>query len=118
MSTSRTYKLSQRLKLSRSDMTLFTQGRKRCTIRLGTVSSGDDTITVTDGRRELKARVLRVESGLPFGKLTNDHALDEGFSSLDELIADLRHYYPSARSDDVVTIIYIEPLHQPHTLFD
>ena len=98
-------------------MQLARAGRKICTIRLGIASVAEAKITLTDGRRSLAARVLRVDNDLQLQDLTDQHAHDEGFKDRAELLEDLRKYYPKAEPEDRVTVIYFELLDQNLSLF-
>ena len=46
-----------------------------------------------------------------------DDAMAEGFSSREELLLDLRKYYPKAIPNDPVTVISFQPQAQTGTLF-
>lgn len=113
----RTYTLSDKIKISRSDMKLFEAGRKRCTIRKGQASVASDKMVLTDGRKEASIRIVRVENRCLFGQLNQQHATDEGFLTVADLISDLKQYYPNIADDDMLTVIYFEPAEPPLQLF-
>lgn len=113
----RAYTLSGKIKISRADMKLFEAGQKRCTIRLGNASVESDNMVLTDGRKHISIRITRVVNGCLFGELNEAHASAEGFSSVAELTADLRQYYPNLTDRDPMTVIYFEPSEVPLRLF-
>jgi hypothetical protein len=117
VSTSKRRIYRERIKISRADMHWLRSGRKRCTIRMGTASVDGDRINVTDGTRNVPVRILRVINDKRFGDLSEEEAHDEGFGTRDELITDLKKYYPRALETDPVTIIYFEPLDSAPSLF-
>ena len=84
---------------------------------MGMASVDGDRILVTDGTRDVPVRIIRVVNDRRFGELGEQEAHDEGFSSRDELVADLKKYYPRAIETDPVTIIYFEPLDHTPSLF-
>jgi len=58
-----------------------------------------------------------VDATRKFVELTDEDARDEGFTSRDELIQDLRHYYPHANERDPITVIYFELISDTLSLF-
>jgi hypothetical protein len=58
-----------------------------------------------------------VDNARTFEQLTDDDARAEGFATRDELISDLRKYYPRASPSDPVTVIRFEAVAQTTTLF-
>lgn len=117
MSSSKHYIYREKIKISRADMKWLRSGKKKCTIRMGMASVDGDRIHVTDGTHSVLVRILRVINDKRFGDLGEGEAQDEGFGSRDELIADLKKYYPRAVETDLVTIIYFEPLDLTLSLF-
>ena len=113
----RQYTYSGPIKISRGDMVLLQAGRKKCTIRMGTATVASSETTMSDGRNSVPVRILRVDTARRFKDLTDQDALDEGFGSREELVRDLRQYYPRAAEDDPITVIYIEPLNRTPSLF-
>jgi hypothetical protein len=117
MALGRMRTLSERIKISRTDMKLFLAGRKKCTIRIGIVKVSSEMLMLTDGRRTVPIRVTNVDDSRRFGDLNDRDAHDEGFQSVAELIADLRQYYPRAAPGDAVSIIYFEQVESELRLF-
>jgi hypothetical protein len=107
-----------RMRISSGDMSWLLSGRKHCTIRLGHSTVASANITMTDGKKSVRVTITGVENGKCFGDLTDREAQAEGFSSANELIADLRKYYPHATATDPVTIIYFSLPEPPPSLFD
>jgi hypothetical protein len=95
------------IKVSTDDLALAKNGRKTCTIRLGTASVDRELMDLSDGRNILKVRIVSVETE-PFCKLTHEHAEWEGFSTVEELRKDLEKYYHRIDQDQPVTIIKFE----------
>jgi hypothetical protein len=106
------------IKVSRGDMTLLRAGKKKCTIRMGNASVATPQISMSDGRTSVLVQITDVDSSRTFEQLTDEDAQAEGFSTRDELISDLRHYYPRAQPTDPVTVIRFELVSQPPSLFD
>jgi hypothetical protein len=96
-----------RIKVSRSDLALAKAGKKTCTIRRGHAGVNGTSIDLTDNRETLKVKILSVETRA-YKELTSEHAVWEGFSTLDELKRDLAIYYRDIGDDDPVTIIKFE----------
>ncbi|SRR5258708_27588347 len=105
------------IKISREDMALLRAGKKKCTIRMGNASVSRPEINVSDGRISVLVRITGIDSSRTFGQLTDEDAHAEGFSTRDELISDLRKYYPRAGPDDQVTVISFEPVADTPSLF-
>jgi hypothetical protein len=116
-SSVRTIVYTERIKISPSDMRLFLAGRKKCTVRLGVARVAKPEMFLSDGRKNVPVRIIKVDSSRCFRDLTDQDALDEGFSKREELLADLRHYYPRSRDEDRVTVIHFEPVNPQPTLF-
>lgn len=81
-------------------------GRKTCTIRLGKIGVDGETILLSDGRRELRVRILRIDDRKVFRDLSDSDVLCEGFHNLKELEADLRQYYGNIAPEQPVTVIH------------
>ena len=96
------------IKISESDMALLCEGRKKCTIRLGNATVATPEIGMTDGRRTIRVRILRIDNQRQFKDISEKDAADEGSDSKEELIQDLKKYYPQARNTDPITVIYFE----------
>jgi len=99
-----------RIRVSTNDLASARTGKKTCTIRLGRASVAGTDLTLTDGREQLRVRVLRTDTSKTFGQLGAAEANGEGFSSVAELEADLRTYYRRIQADDPVTVIWFERL--------
>jgi hypothetical protein len=113
----RRYTYSGSIKISRDDMKLLKAGRKKCTIRLGLATVATPEIKMSDGRISVAVRIVKVDATRTLKELTDTDARDEGFSSREELLRDLRQYYPRATDSDPITVIYFEPLADTPSLF-
>ena len=89
-------------------MDLLRAGKKKCTVRIGTVSVASDELLMSDGRHSIPIRVLRIDHTRNFSELTDQDAIAEGFLDKEELRTDLKKYYPKISDDDLVTVIYFE----------
>jgi len=98
-----TYK--NQIKISASDMFLLQDGKKKCTIRVGIIDIDGADLLMTDGHRRVKIRVSEVDNHRVYRELTNQDAIDEGFSSLAELQKDLTKYYGRIDPEQPVTVI-------------
>lgn len=96
------------IKISRSDMSLLQMGKKKCTVRLGIIEVSGSDLVMTDGHQHVKIRISEVDNRRVYRELRNQDALDEGFSSLEELQNDLRTYYGKIDPEQPVTIIRFE----------
>ena len=103
-----TYK--RRIKVSANDLKLAKEGKKICTIRLGTLDVDGDIVDLSDGREALKVRIVSVETDKCFRDLADEHARGEGFSSVEELQNDLRMYYGNVEGAQPITIITFDPI--------
>lgn len=106
----RSFTYKTRIRVSAPDFNLALAGSKSCTIRLGTICVGNDTLRLTDGTRSTQILVTSVENNLNYEDLTNDHALREGFNTLEELQSDLRRYYRNIDPHQPMSIINFELL--------
>lgn len=75
-------------------------------------------ILMSDGRGSVRVRILKVDTSRTFREISLPDALDEGLGSREELIQDLRQYYPHAADGDPTTVIYFEQIGATPTLFD
>jgi hypothetical protein len=89
-------------------MELLRAGKKKCTVRLGTVSVASEALLMSDGHRSVEIRVLKVDTSRSFAELTDQDALAEGFRDREELRKDLKKYYPGVAETDLVSVIYFE----------
>ena len=105
------------IKVSRGDMALLRTGKKKCTIRMGNASVANPQIKMSDGRISVLVRITDIDNRRTFEQLTDKDAHDEGFSTRDELMSDLRRYYPRAKPSDPVTVIRFELAEQARSLF-
>jgi hypothetical protein len=103
----RRFTYRRRIKVSKDDLLLAKNGRKTCTIRLGTVNVDGQIMDLSDGDEALKVRIVSIETE-PYRNLTDRHAEWEGFSSVEELRKDLEKYYRRIEQDQPVTIIRFE----------
>jgi hypothetical protein len=106
----KSYSYNKVIKISRSDMSLLRAGKKSCTVRLGNASVGRSEMEMSDGRTSVRVRITRVDNTRTFEQLTDDDARAEGFSTREELLLDLKKYYPRATPNDQVTVISFQPL--------
>jgi hypothetical protein len=93
------------IKISPSDMSLLQDGRKKCTIRLGIIEVQGTNLLMTDGKQRVMVRVSEVDNHRVYRELTEQDAVDEGFSSLDDLRKDLAKYYGKIDAEQPVTVI-------------
>ena len=113
----RQYTYRVKIRISRDGMALLRAGQKKCTVQMGTVSVASDEILMTDGISQMAVRITKIDSNRRFRELTDQDARDEGFSTREELMKDLKHYYPRARDEHPVTLIYFEKLEESPSLF-
>lgn len=93
------------IKISPSDMSLLQNGKKKCTVRLGIIDVIGTDIFMTDGKQRVKIRISDVDNHRVYRELSGQDALDEGFSSLEELQKDLGMYYGKIDPEQPVTVI-------------
>ncbi len=86
-------------------MSLVRSGRKTCTVRLGVVDVSGTEIYLTDGHERVKVRIAGVDNRRVFRELNNQDAVDEGFSSVEELREDLKTYYGNIDPEQPITVI-------------
>ncbi len=72
---------------------------------------------MTDGRQTVPVRILRVDTTRTLKDISDEDARDEGFTTRQELLLDLRRYYPRASATDPITIIYFELARNQESLF-
>lgn len=96
------------IKVSASDLRMARAGRKTCTIRLGTAMVEGDEIDLTDGRSRVRIRVMDVETGRPYSKISEEEAVADGVNTLQELDADLRRFYGPLDPEQPMTLIHFE----------
>lgn len=101
-----TYK--NQIKISPSDMSLLKEGRKKCTIRIGMVDVGGTDLFMTDGSERVRIRVSEVDNQRVYRQLSDRDAVDEGFSTLEELQKDLSKYYGKIDPEQPMTLIRFE----------
>lgn len=93
------------IRISPSDMSLLRSGKKRCTVRIGIIDVNGKHLYATDGKQRVRIRVSEVDNHRVYRELTSQDALDEGFSSLEELQKDLSVYYGTIDPEQPVTVI-------------
>jgi hypothetical protein len=113
----KTYSYNSVIKISRSDMSLLRAGKKSCTVRLGNASVGASEIEMSDGRASVRVRITKVDNTRTLEQLTDEDARAEGFSTREELLLDLKKYYPRASPDDQVTVISFQRVMENGLLF-
>jgi hypothetical protein len=106
----RNFTYRRRIKVSSADLRLAKAGRKTCTIRLGKLSVEGDVLDLSDGRENVKIKLLCVENDKYFKDLNDSHAQREGFSKLEELVQDLKRYYRNIEDLQPITIINFKVL--------
>jgi hypothetical protein len=104
----RSFTYMTRIKVSTSDLNLARSGKKKCTIRVGTLSVGRELINLTDGTDSIKIKITKVESGRKYGSLTDEDTLLDGLSSKVELDADLKQFYGRIDPEQPMTLIHFE----------
>lgn len=92
----RSFTYRGQIKVSRRDLQLARQGRKTCTIRLGTAKVEGSDIDLSDGREHIRVRILRVETDRPYASISDEEAVADGVTSRDALDSDLRRFYGSS----------------------
>ncbi|MCS7136717.1 MAG: hypothetical protein RMJ14_06400, partial [Nitrososphaerota archaeon] len=74
------------------------------TTRLPNGGDYSETLILTDGRRKVEARLLKVEN-LKLAEAAKHYA-SEGFESEEKYLQHLRRIYPSLTWNDTVTVIF------------
>jgi hypothetical protein len=103
----RQFTYRRRIKVSSDDVSAARIGKKTCTIRLGSLNVDGPTMDLTDGKDNVKVRIVSVETE-PYQNLNSQHAAWEGFSSIEELQKDLKKYYRIIDAQQPVTVIPFE----------
>src|ERR1700756_274394 len=96
------------IKISPSDMSLLKEGKKRYTGRSGIIEVSGAELFMTSGNQRVKIRISQVDNHRVYRELSNQDALDEGFSSLEELQKDLSTYYGKIDPEQPVTVIRLD----------
>lgn len=96
-------------------MSLLRRGQKKCTVRVGVINVIGTDLFMTDGQQRVKIRISEVDNQRVYRELTNQDALDEGFSSLAELQKDLSVYYGTIDPDQPVTVIRFDVVDEQGT---
>jgi hypothetical protein len=104
----RTFTYKTRIKVSTADLNLARAGKKKCTIRVGTLSVGREILDLTDGTQTLKIKVVRVETDRKYSALTDQDAINDGLASKAELDTDLKRFYGRIDPEQPMTIIHFE----------
>jgi len=99
---------SGQIKISSSDMALLQAGKKKCTVRLGTIDVSGTDLLMTDGKQRIRIHISQVDNRKVYRELSEQEALDEGFCSLQELQEDLSKYYGRIDPEQPVTVIRFE----------
>lgn len=102
----RSFVYRRRIKISAADWDMAATGRKTCTIRLGKVRVNGETVLLSDGGRELRVRILRIDDQKVFRDLADADIACEGYTGLAELENDLRQYYGDVDPNQPMTIIH------------
>lgn len=106
----RKFTYRRRIKVSANDLRLAKQGKKTCTIRIGTLGVEGSIVDLSDGHEALKVKIRSVETDKCFRDLGAEHARLEGFSSVEELRNDLQKYYGNIEAEQPITIITFDPI--------
>jgi hypothetical protein len=105
----REFTYRHKITVSSQDLNAARSGQKTCTIRLGSARVAADELDLSDRHELLRVKIVDVQRK-QFGELGDNEVRGEGFASLAELQADLKHYYPAISADSLVTVIWFEPL--------
>jgi len=81
------------------------EGRKNATIRYGIVKPKYREVIVHGGGRPIAKIIIKRVYHKKVKELTDEDAAKDGFSSVNELINELKKVYPQISSDDWVTIL-------------
>ncbi len=93
------------ISLSDEYFDLIRDGNKKSTIRFGKrFYKEGPCILYSENQSEL-VRITQVEY-IRFNNLTYKNALNDGFSSLDDLVQSLRKFYTDLKNDDEMTVVY------------
>ena len=84
---------------------LVLSGKKTSTIRYGLVFFTNDQILLRSNKQSLPIRLLKVDYSKAFGDLNEEDACRDGFSTLDELKTELRHFYGDVPANYPMTVI-------------
>jgi len=106
----RSFTYKGKIKVSREDFNLAKKGIKTCTVRLGTLNVAKSITEIHDGTNSLRVKIGGVDNKRVLRELTDDDAQKEGFRTKNDLISDLKRYYPSIEPEQPVTVIYFELL--------
>lgn len=94
-----------RIKVSSRDLALARSGRKTCTVRLGKLGVAQDVIYLSDGRNNLKVKILEVDNRRVYRDLTDRDAIMDGLESKQQLDEDLRKFYGQIDPNQPMTIV-------------
>jgi len=84
---------------------MILSGQKTATIRLGLVKPKYKEMIVHGGGRPVAKIMITKVTYKKVRELTEEDAIKDGFSSLRELLEELRKVYPEITNDDWVTVI-------------
>jgi hypothetical protein len=104
----RSFTYGKRIKVSQEDFDLALSGFKTCTIRLGELQMSSPSMEMHDGSRFVTIQVEKVEKGILYRDLDENHARCEGFDTLAELRNDLAKYYRNLEEEQPMTIIHFK----------
>jgi hypothetical protein len=94
------------IQVSTEGLVAAREGKKTCTVRLGTLGIDQDILLLTDGKDSLRIKVERIDSDRVLSQLTPDDARMDGANSLEDLTAALKHFYGDIDSGQPMTVIY------------
>jgi len=102
---SRVVELGIALRFKGKHLERVLRGEKRVTIRLGLVRPKYGLVYITNGRFVYGEALVEGVSLCRISDLDDRIALEEGFSSVEELKRELQELYPKATENDYVTVI-------------
>ncbi|MEM3111214.1 MAG: ASCH domain-containing protein [Candidatus Caldarchaeum sp.] len=86
---------------------LVLKGVKTSTVRPWNNTVYSDELVLTDGRRKVPAKLVKVEK-LKLSEAASSY-LSEGFKTPDEFLRSITHLYPTLSLDGEVTLIRFKP---------
>ncbi len=101
----RTVELGLFLRFKREHLEKVLSGDKRMTIRWGIVRPRYAVMYVASGDAVYAEALIEGVTTMPVRDLDERLAARDGFTSLDELLSELRRLYPGLSSNDYITLI-------------
>ena len=99
------------IKIADKFVDLILKGSKISTVRKGirSVYTHDKIVFTSELGRVVEARCTEVDI-TTLDNLADEDAIRDGFNNLNELIAELRVFYPDMKSNETVTIIHFKKI--------